>query len=60
MDGALGESVGKVYVARYFPPETKAKAMALVTDIRDAMRGRIENLAWMGPDTKAKALEKLT
>lgn len=59
IDGALGESVGKVYVARYFPPETKAKAMALVTDIRDAMRGRIENLAWMGPDTKARALEKL-
>jgi putative endopeptidase len=59
MDGALGESVGKVYVARYFPPETKAKALELVTNVRSAMRGRIENLAWMGPATKAKALEKL-
>ena len=59
MDGALGESVGKVYVARYFPPETKSKAMAMVTNIRDAMRGRIENLVWMGPATKSKALEKM-
>ena len=59
-DGAIGESVGRVYVARYFPPESKAKMDALVGDIRTALKARIEKLDWMGPDTKAKALEKLS
>jgi putative endopeptidase len=59
-DGAIGESVGRVYVARYFPPESKAKMDALVGDIRTALKGRIEKLDWMGPETKAKALEKLS
>ncbi|HET6972047.1 MAG TPA: M13-type metalloendopeptidase [Phenylobacterium sp.] len=59
MDGAIGESVGRAYVARYFPPESKAKMVALVADIRTALKARIENLDWMGADTKAKALEKL-
>jgi len=58
-DRAIGESVGRVYVARYFPPESKAKMLALVGDIRTALRARIEKLDWMGPDTKAKALAKL-
>jgi putative endopeptidase len=60
MDGAIGESVGRVYVARYFPPESKAKMDALVGDIRTALKARIEKLAWMGPETKARALEKLS
>jgi putative endopeptidase len=60
MDGAIGESVGRVYVARYFPPESKAKMIALVADVRTALKARIENLDWMGADTKAKALEKLS
>ena len=60
MDGAIGESVGRVYVARYFPPESKAKMDALVVDVRTALKARIENLDWMGPDTKARALEKLS
>jgi putative endopeptidase len=59
MDGAIGESVGRVYVARYFPPESKAKMVALVGDIRTALHDRIEKLDWMGPDTKARAIEKL-
>jgi putative endopeptidase len=59
MDGAVGESVGRVYVARYFPPESKAKMDAMVADIRAVLKARIENLDWMGPDTKARALEKL-
>jgi putative endopeptidase len=58
-DGVIGESIGRVYVARYFPPESKAKMLALVGDIRTALRARIEKLDWMGPDTKAKALQKL-
>ncbi|MFA7263575.1 MAG: M13-type metalloendopeptidase [Caulobacter sp.] len=59
VNGMLGESVGKVYVARYFPAESKAKMEALVADIRAALKVRIEHLAWMSPETKVKALEKL-
>jgi putative endopeptidase len=58
-DGVIGESVGRVYVARYFPPESKAKMDALVKDIQTALRNRIEHLTWMSDATKAKALEKL-
>ncbi|MBW8815433.1 MAG: peptidase M13 [Caulobacterales bacterium] len=60
MDAAIGESVGRAYVTRYFPPESKAKMVLLVSDIRTALKARIENLDWMGADTKAKALEKLS
>ncbi|HEY8615788.1 M13 family metallopeptidase [Phenylobacterium sp.] len=59
VDNQVGEALGKLYVDAYFPPESKAKMDALVADIKTAMRGRIEKLAWMGPATKAKALEKL-
>jgi putative endopeptidase len=60
MNDAVGESVGRVYVARYFPPESKAKMDALVGDVRTALRGRIEKLDWMGPETRERALEKLS
>jgi putative endopeptidase len=59
VDEVIGESVGRVYVARYFPPESKAKMLSLVGDIRTALHNRIEKLDWMGADTKAKALQKL-
>jgi putative endopeptidase len=59
VNGMLGEPVGKVYVARYFPAESKAKMVALVADIRAALKTRIEHLDWMSPETKVKALEKL-
>jgi putative endopeptidase len=58
-EGALGEAVGRAYVAEYFPAESKAKMVGLIGDLRTAMRARIQNLEWMGPDTKKKALEKL-
>jgi putative endopeptidase len=58
-EGAMGEAIGRTYVAEYFPPESKAKMEKLVADLRAAMKGRIEKLEWMGPETKAKALEKL-
>jgi putative endopeptidase len=58
-NGALGEEVGKIYVARYFPPETKAAADGLVRNIIDAMGTRIDKLNWMAPETKVKAHEKL-
>jgi putative endopeptidase len=60
VDGQIGEALGKLYVEAYFPPESKAKMLELVGDIRTAMRARIEKLDWMSPATKAKALEKLT
>jgi putative endopeptidase len=59
-NGALGEAVGEQYVATYFPPEAKAKMDALVNDLRTAMGGRIERLDWMSPETKARALDKLS
>ena len=58
-EGALGEAIGRTYVADYFPPESKAKMEQLVAGLRVAMKGRIENLQWMSPETKARALEKL-
>jgi putative endopeptidase len=60
VDGQIGEALGKVYVTSYFPPESKAKMLALVGDIQTAMKGRIEHLDWMSGPTKTKALEKLS
>ena len=59
VSAGMGEAVGQIYVARYFPPESKAKMQALVADLKTAFRHRIETLAWMGPATKAEALKKL-
>ena len=60
VDRTIGESAGRMYVARYFPPEAKAKMDALVADIRTALKARIQRLDWMGADTRARALEKLS
>jgi len=56
---ALGEAAGKLYVARYFPPEAKAKADELVRNIIAAMDERLSKLTWMDPKTKAEARAKL-
>jgi len=58
-NAALGQAVGQLYTARYFPPEAKAKAQAMVSDLIAAYRGRIPNLMWMSAETKEKALAKL-
>ncbi len=58
-EGTMGEAIGRTYVAEYFPPESKAKMEQLVAGLRASMKGRIENLQWMGPETKARALDKL-
>ena len=58
-NGALGEAVGQLYVARYFPPEAKAKADRLVRNLIAAMDKRLANLSWMAPETKVKARAKL-
>ena len=59
VSGGMGEAIGQIYVASYFPPESKAQMEALVDNLKVAYRARIQNLAWMSPATKAKALEKL-
>ncbi|HJQ40825.1 MAG TPA: M13-type metalloendopeptidase [Thermoanaerobaculia bacterium] len=59
-EGAMGEAIGRTYVAEYFPPESKAKMEKLVADLRASMKGRIEKLSWMSDPTKKSALEKLT
>jgi putative endopeptidase len=59
VDGAMGEALGKLYVAKYFPPEAKAKAAALVTNILKAYEADIKTLDWMTDATRQKALDKL-
>ncbi|MDE0877524.1 MAG: M13 family peptidase [Sphingomonas bacterium] len=56
---ALSDEVNKLYVARYFPPATKAAADQLVKNVIAAMGARIDKLDWMAPETKVKAHEKL-
>jgi predicted metalloendopeptidase len=56
---ALGDAVGKLYAARYFPPPAKATIEALVANLIVAFGRRIEALAWMAPQTKARAKAKL-
>ena len=58
-NAALGQAVGQLYTQRYFPPEAKAKAQAMVADLIAAYRARISNLTWMSPQTKENALAKL-
>jgi putative endopeptidase len=56
---SLGEALGQVYVERAFPPKAKERALRMIEDLRGAVRARLEALAWMSPETKTKALEKL-
>ncbi|WP_240320688.1 M13 family metallopeptidase [Sphingomonas crusticola] len=56
---AMGEDVGQAYVAKYFPPETKAAADRLVKNIIAAMDRRLQTLAWMDPATRQQARAKL-
>lgn len=57
--GSLGELLGQEYVAKYFPPSSKAKMEVLVGNLKVAMAKRINANDWMSPTTKAAALEKL-
>ncbi len=59
IEGSLGEAVGKVYVQKYFPAEAKARMEKLVANLIEAYRISINELEWMSPETKVKALEKL-
>src|SRR5579864_7889627 len=55
VDGLLGDIVGKVYAQRYFSPEAKAQAQAMVANLIAAFRKRIDGLDWMNAATKAEA-----
>jgi putative endopeptidase len=57
--GAVGEAIGRIYVERYFAPESKAKMQEMIENLKKSFSGRIRNLSWMEPETKQKALEKL-
>jgi predicted metalloendopeptidase len=58
-DHGLGEALGKLYVQRAFPASSKAKVLAMVENLRAALKVRIEGLDWMSAPTKAKAQQKL-
>lgn len=57
--GALADDISQIYVARHFPPETKAAADKLVKNVVEAMGRRIDGLTWMAPETKTRARAKL-
>jgi len=58
-DGEIGEALGKLYAAEYFPPQAKARALELINNLREALADRIKTLEWMDEPTKKAALEKL-
>ena len=59
VNGILGDAVGQIYAQRYFPPEAKAQAQAMVDNLLAAFRIRLERVTWMAPATKKEALAKL-
>jgi putative endopeptidase len=60
VEGAMGEAVGRLYVEKHFPPAAKARMDELVRNVVEAYRQRITNLDWMGPETRQRALDKLS
>lgn len=59
LNDSMGEALGRLYVAKYFPPEYKTRADHLVANLLATYRDEIETLDWMSPETKKKAEEKL-
>ena len=60
VNGLLGEAVGKLYVAEYFPPAAKAKMEELVQNVIVTLEVSIDELEWMTEETRVKAREKLS
>ncbi|MDF2827536.1 MAG: putative metalloendopeptidase [Mycobacterium sp.] len=59
VEGLMGDAVGKLYVERHFPPGAKARMDELVENLREAYRVSINDLEWMTPETRQRALAKL-
>jgi putative endopeptidase len=59
VEGAMGESLGKLYVEKHFPAERKARMEVLVKNLLAAYKQSIETLDWMSPETKKEAQAKL-
>jgi putative endopeptidase len=59
IDRLMGEALGRLYVERHFPPQSKARMDEMVKNVLAAYRERIESRQWMGDETKKQALEKL-
>ena len=60
VEEAMGEAVGRAYVGRHFPPGARERMDVLVANLLEAYRQSIEELGWMGADTRRRALDKLT
>ena len=60
VEGEIGEALGKLYVEQFFPPENKTRMRKLVDNLMTAYKQSIEELDWMGPDTKKQAQKKLS
>ena len=58
-DRGLGEALGQAYVARAFPPEAKQRALDLVHNMEETLKGDLQTLAWMSPATRQAAITKL-
>lgn len=58
-EGSLGEAIGELYVAKYFPPENKEYMINLIENLRTSLGKHIINLEWMSDDTKLNAIKKL-
>ena len=59
VDGEIGEGLGQLYVEKAFPPEAKAKALAMVMNLKAALGDRLRTIDWIGEDTRRQALRKL-
>jgi putative endopeptidase len=60
VEEVMGDAVGRIYVARHFGPAAKERMDVLVANLLEAYRQNIEKLDWMGPDTRRRALQKLS
>jgi putative endopeptidase len=58
-EGAMGDAIGRIYADEYYPPAARAAMTQLTADLRDAFRRRLEHNAWMSPQTRKLALQKL-
>jgi predicted metalloendopeptidase len=59
VDGGVGEALGQLYVADNFPPESKTRMLKLVSNLRAALRTRLQSIEWMDEPTRTAALKKL-